>query len=53
MAAEVPGEIIFVQIGFQAEDLFGYLLIFSLNPLKLSLPLIEMQALCSELYSRR
>ena len=53
MAAEVPLEIIFVQIGFQAEDLFGYLLIFSLNPLELSLPLIEMQALCSELDSRR
>ena len=53
VAAEVPLEIIFVQIGFQAEDFFGYLLIFSLNPLELSLPLIEMQALCSELDSRR
>lgn len=48
---EVLLKAIFFQIRFQAEDLLGNLLIFALNSFQFCLPLVEMQALCFEVYS--
>ena len=48
MLFEVSWELISVQVRFQLENLSGNLLVLSFNPLQLRLPLIEVQALCSE-----
>ena len=48
MLLEVSLELISVQVRFQLENLPGNLLVLSFDPLQLRLPLIEVQALCSE-----
>ena len=49
MLIEVFLEGVFVQVGLQSKNFFRYFLVFALDPLEFSLPLVEMQALCFEL----
>ena len=49
MPCEVLSEVALTQVRLQTEDLLGYFLVLSLNTLKLSFPLVEMQALSLEL----
>ena len=52
VAGEVLHEGVLVQVRLETEDLLCYFLVLPLDPLQLSLPLVEMQALRFEFNAR-